>query len=306
VHVDGRVKIADNVVSGAWGNGIAVAGAAQAEVDNNAVSDTGLDGIFFAEVQRAVVRGNRVAGAGLLGGPRPSLAAINAHRTNAAVVEKNIVDGSAYHGIRFSGDAMVRGNYVVRSCRLLSDCAAIYTWRRGPDDRRPHAEVSGNLVVDVQGDSSVKLGVNDWFTGIYLDDFSNDVSVTGNVVVGANQGIYAHNAYAVDIHGNIVRALQKNLIDAADPKRVPRVLETPNKLVGNDERLGRFTVAFRARDGTPKEFALADGLEMLILPANAPPLVAGKAQPRCATMPALQGSSVVGAPMALSAVFDCN
>lgn len=306
VHVEGPVRVAGNLVTHAWGNGISVAGAALAEVESNTVADAGLDGLFFAEVRRAVVRGNRITDAGLWAGPRPSLAAINAHRTNSAVIEKNVVDGAAYHGIRFSGDAQVHGNIVARACRLLSDCAGLYTWRRGPDDVRPHSDVSGNVVFDVQGDTSVKLGVNDWFTGIYLDDHSNDVTVTGNVVVGANQGIYLHNAWANDVRGNVVRAALKTLIDASDPKRVPRVLQAPNRLADNDERQGRFSVVLRTRERAQAERIAADeNLELQIEPADASGAAPDRVR-RCATINVLQGRAVAGRPVAFGAVRDCD
>lgn len=238
VHLDGEVAIRAVRVREAAGNGVAIAGAPRAEVSGSRIERTGLDGIFFAEAARVEVRDNTVIDAGLFGGPRPALAAINAHRTDAARIERNRVDGSAYIGIRFSGDALVRGNVVTRTCRLLSDCAGLYTWRRNADDERPPTRIIGNVVFDADGDTQVKTGVNDWFVGIYADDFSNAVEITGNVVAGVNQGIYVHNAWGVTVTGNVVRARQRPLIDASDPAKVPRVRQRPNRFADNDDRKG--------------------------------------------------------------------
>lgn len=246
VRLDGQVTIEDVTIRRAYGNGIAVAGARQALVQRNRIEDVAQDAVFFAEVRHAEVRGNTVTGAGMYvsGGPRLALAAINAHRTDAAVVEDNEVDRSAYHGIRIAAAARVRNNQVRRSCLRLSDCAAIYTWRRNVDDRRPRSEISGNVIEGVAGDTSVKLGVNDYFVGIYLDEFANDVHVERNVIVDANQGIYLHNAYGNSVVGNIVAVRGKPKIDAADPKHLGAMAERPkNAWTDNLERSGNYQLA---------------------------------------------------------------
>src|SRR5690606_18665260 len=120
----------------------------------------GQDAIFFAESARVFVRRNTVLRAGLWGGPMPALAAINAHRTERAVVEDNLVDQSAYIGIRFSGASQIKRNIVLRSCQVLSDCAGIYTWRRNPGHVPPPCEVTDNTVIGVAGDTSVQYSHN--------------------------------------------------------------------------------------------------------------------------------------------------
>lgn len=240
VALDGTVRVDGVDIRRASGNGVAVAGARQAEVSGSIIEGTGLDGVFFAEAQRVVVRGNVVRNAGSYAGLRPALAAINAHRTDSAIVEDNVVERSAYHGIRFAGDARIRRNTVSQSCLLLSDCAAIYTWRRNADDRRPHADVTGNVIMGVQGDTAVKLGVNDWFVGIYLDDFSSDISVEGNVVAAVNQGIYLHNAQDVVVRSNVVAARQRTLVELAERLPAEPGRLAPNRLSGNDEMQGDF------------------------------------------------------------------
>ena len=245
VRLDGVVTIEDVTIRRAYGNGIAVAGARQALVQRNRIEDVAQDAVFFAEVRRAEVRGNTVTGAGMYvsGGPRPVLAAINAHRTDASVIEDNQVDRSAYHGIRIAAAAQVLNNKVLHSCLRLSDCAAIYTWRRNVDDRRPPSEISGNVIMGVAGDTSVKLGVNDYFVGIYLDEFSNDVRVERNVIVDANQGIYLHNAYGNTVVGNTVAVRGKPKIDAVDAKQLGAMAERSNGWRDNLERSGNYQLA---------------------------------------------------------------
>ncbi len=204
VHLNGTVRLDRVAVARSVVNAISVAGAAEAVVTACQIDGSGRDGIFFAEVKRATVRNCRVTDAGTYMGQRPTLAAINAHRTDAAAIEENEVRNSGYIGIRVSGDAKVRRNLIEDSCRNISDCAAIYTWRRNAADRRPPTEIAGNVIVGVIGDTSIKLGVNDYFAGIYLDEFTRDTAVRNNVIAGAAQGIYVHNAVQNAVTGNVL------------------------------------------------------------------------------------------------------
>lgn len=305
-RVDGTVRMRDVSVRRAYGNGIAVAGAISADIADSAIEDVGLDGIFFAEVQRATVRRNRVVNAGLYGGPRPSLAAINAHRTDSAAIEDNLIDGAAYHGIRFAGDASVLRNIVNRSCLRLSDCGGIYTWRRNVDDRRPPAVVRGNLVNVVRGDTSVKLGVNDWFVGIYLDDFSNNVSVTQNVVVGANQGVYLHNAWGNEVSNNVVRALQKTFIEAGDAHKSARDRLRDNSVHDNAELLGDYAATLRDGSSVAAAFGTEGRSALEIRPfGGAAGALTGAAR-HCSALAAPQATTSAPPVAAFSAIFDCN
>lgn len=263
LKVDGVVNISDVSITRAAGNGISIAGARFAQITHSYIEDTGLDGIFFAEVARAVVRNNVVTNAGLFLGPGPSLAAINAHRTDAATVEENQVRNAAYIGIRFSGDARIRGNIVESACLLLSDCGAIYTWRRGQHDQRSPVEVSGNVIIHVKGDTTVKFGVNDWFAGIYLDEWTRSANVSQNLVVNAGQGVYLHNARNNLVNDNfVIGARHKSFIekDSAHALLVgqARNQEIPNVFTDNTA-LDKNTQWFLRRNRT--EEAIAQDLD---------------------------------------------
>ena len=98
----------------------------------------------------------------------------------------------------------MQGNRIAESCISLADCAAIYTWRRGRSDHRAPVRVLGNLVLGVAGDASVKFGVNDYFAGIYLDEWTRRTEVRGNLLINVAQGIYLHNAFDNAVAGNLV------------------------------------------------------------------------------------------------------
>lgn len=238
LKLDGDVNINDVAIKHASGNGITIAGSSYAQITNSRIEDTAQDGIFFAEVKKAVVRRNKIANAGLYLGPSVSLAAINAHRTDSATIEENEVIRSAYIGIRFAGDAQIRSNVVDSACLYLADCGAIYTWRRGVNDVRPSVEISGNSVIDVKGDTSVKFGVFDYFSGIYLDEWTRATSVIGNVIVNAEQGIYLHNARGNVVEGNYILGARGDALREKDDAsilvgQIPMHQEVPNKLANN-------------------------------------------------------------------------
>ena len=253
VKSDGSVVLRDLSITLTGGNAVAVAGARLALVEQLRIDRCGGDGVFFAEVARAEVRDSSVRAAGLLHGAGPALAAINAHRTDAALIERNRIERAGYIGIRVGGDALVQGNRVAQSCISLTDCAAIYTWRRGRDDHRPPTRILGNLVVavGVGGDTSVKFGVDDYFAGVYLDEWTRRADVQGNVIIDAAQGIYLHNSFDNTVAGNLVlgaraQALQ-DLVDA--PVRAAQA-------VSGSEVANRLQAALIDKPAAPGEWTL--------------------------------------------------
>lgn len=302
-RLEGELLVRDVSVRWAAANGLAVSGARRVRVLDSSFLATGRDAIFFAEVQQVEVRGNRVEEAGLLLGPGQALAAINAHRTDAALIEQNIVRRSAYHGIRFAGQAQVRRNVLIDTCLLLSDCGALYTWRRHADDRRAAAELSHNLVVGVRGDTSVKFGVNDWFAGIYLDDYSNNLRVHDNVVVDANQGIYLHNAWDIEVANNFVRARQRGLVDKVDAGRSLPHRSRDNTWRSNDEALGRPVARWRGADGQETAFSFGGRVMLDLEPESSSP--ASAATGRCKPVAGVPASAD-GVGLPVLAVRECR
>lgn len=230
-------QVKDVIIERAGRNGLHIGGSIYAVVDNNTITDTGMDGIFLTEGRRVFVRGNTVRRAGLWGHPKSVLAAINAHRTSRASIEGNLVDGAGYIGIRFSGDAQVRRNIVLNSCQVLSDCGAIYTWRRDVNHVTAPCDVSYNTIIGVRGDTSVRYSMVDFFSGIYLDDFTRDVDVIGNVVLDAAQGIYVHNALRNKVIANSVLGTRDKpdaILLRIDRHRFPASENMHNEVRDND------------------------------------------------------------------------
>lgn len=140
--------------------------------------------------------------------------------------------------------ANVANNVVVNPCLSISDCGGIYT-RLARIDAKPtsaelgeiwtartahRAVVSGNVVVGNKSNTDgcpapqkdVLTGLDrpnvcaKQAVGIYLDDFTSNVKVSGNAVSGAEVGIYVHNGSHNLIQGNKVRGASHASFLASD------------------------------------------------------------------------------------------
>lgn len=138
---------------------------------------------------------NNVTDTGTISYPGWSHAAIEGGK--GANILNNTVDGTAYHGIRFSGTggSVVKNNTVSRYCVRLSDCAAIYTWN-GPK-LTGSTQLATVELNQVQGgrpnvEGAVGVGI-EVVGGIFLDDFSHGVTVRNNVVRDVPFGLVLRN-----------------------------------------------------------------------------------------------------------------
>ncbi len=168
-----------------WRAGIDVSRAASAEVTANTVLDTG--NIAYSGMSEAGI----FAGSG-------------------AVVDGNTIKRSIFRGIRFTGigGSKVSNNVVANFCTRLVDCAGIY-WRMGEKSVARvvtyTSSVVGNTVSDAVANTDGAVGPGtDLVAGIYLDDYSQGVTVSGNAVRSVPYGIYLHNASYNQVDANKV------------------------------------------------------------------------------------------------------
>lgn len=128
--------------------------------------------------------------------PGPSKAAIGAGR--GAIIRGNRIYGAGYIGIRPHQDSLVSGNHVENACLVLDDCGAIYT-----NGQNNNSIIENNTVLHVPGGRTGKpSNLASQSQGIYLDDLSSGVTVSGNTIVGADNGIQLHNAANNQIENN--------------------------------------------------------------------------------------------------------
>ncbi len=132
----------------------------------------------------------------MTGLPRPSIAAIGAG--SSAVIRGNRIYGAGYIGIRPQNNSLVSGNHVENTCLVLDDCGAVYVNGQNND-----GTIENNTVLRVVGGLAGKPAHHaSQSQGIYLDDLTTGVTVSGNTVVDADNGIQIHNAANNRIENN--------------------------------------------------------------------------------------------------------
>jgi parallel beta-helix repeat protein len=192
-------------------NGILFKGTSTGVIQNSKIFESFVDGINLKNTSNIIVYGNTVENSGVTNGPIKSFAAIQAHGSDNVDIERNTIINSGYVGIRFNRNSTVKNNVITDSCKTLADCGAIYSWvdsnyapASGYDEFNTPmlSVVTGNIVENVIGNMVGNPDVFASAPGIYLDELSNGVQVTGNTVINAEKGINLHNAFNVTVDGN--------------------------------------------------------------------------------------------------------
>jgi len=168
----------------------------------NTINNTGYNGIFSHQNGvGGVMKNNVITNTGLIPGTQPNDggAAIYSVAANT-VIEGNVVDNSGWGGIVFYGNnSIAKNNFVNHSCLIKDDCGGISTHGGFTGQ-----QIIGNIVLNSIGNSD---GSNDNTAmlghGIFLDDLSNSVTVSGNSVAGCGGvGYDFHRTYNLDINNN--------------------------------------------------------------------------------------------------------
>jgi Ca-dependent carbohydrate-binding module xylan-binding/Right handed beta helix region len=155
------------------------------------------------------------------GGFNPLVLIENATNTH---ILNNYVHDAASQGIGlyafYAGQSIdgsvVSGNVVLHTVQQMSDGGAIYVNMRGTGDSGGHVTISNNFVRDY-GAAGITGAA-----GIYLDDNSSNVTVTGNVVAPATEGAVSTGnlgATAFEIHDGNNNTIFGNIADLGDSGR---------------------------------------------------------------------------------------
>jgi hypothetical protein len=197
-----NVKLVGIVSGHSGGTGIRFVDCSNASIASSQVTDAqdiGIDAQYCANcsVTNSVIK--RIAilsGMGLgadghylgarIGGPN-------------GLFEGNSVDGIGYIGVDVRGTATVRRNVIRDFNRVKVDGGGVYTYENAD------VVITDNIVTDAPGSTA---GIP-WTTrsthGIYIDDNSERVVVSGNTVARVGgAGVLLHNANNVTVEGNTI------------------------------------------------------------------------------------------------------
>ena len=148
-----------------------IASATTMQVTNNTISDSGvvMNGTTAASLP---VRGRAAIRAGV-----------------SALVSGNSVSNTNYIGIQAGASSTVSNNVLAGTCAVLDDCGAIYA-----SSANNKSVISGNLVQNSRGALAGKAPLSAYTQaqGIYLDESASGVTVSGNTVVDADNGVQVH------------------------------------------------------------------------------------------------------------------
>lgn len=115
------------------------------------------------------------------------------------VFEGNTIADVGYLGIDIRDRATVRGNTIRRFNQVKSDGGGIYAFQASD------VVIADNLLADAPGTAAGTPLSTPGTHGIYIDDQSQRVVITGNTVLNVgSSGIYLHNAADVTVTGNTV------------------------------------------------------------------------------------------------------
>ncbi|WP_158598060.1 right-handed parallel beta-helix repeat-containing protein [Noviherbaspirillum saxi] len=175
-------------------NGILNSGGTHLSVDATTIRNSRHDAIAVKwGGGNEVIRNSTIDASGTIGMPTNAHAAINLTAGRGALVQNNQVTNSGYIGIRVFRDAKVNSNTVDGACQVLTDCGGIFT--SAPDRAALNTSIANNVIRNVG--KAQRLA---W--AIYLGDYANGTSVTGNTVSDSGNGMEILNGYNNLIDGN--------------------------------------------------------------------------------------------------------
>jgi parallel beta-helix repeat protein len=223
-------------VGGACGDNAAIFVGSTLDTNCNSTSTTGSNGaiILGNNVQKsgyaginvmsdsALIQLNTIDKTGTISRTRNVMYALYA-AAPGGTISGNTVTNSAYMGIAFSNKSKaiggvqaaetVKDNTVNKFCLFYADCGGIYTYNGNgdADQATPLTQgpstVSNNAVYDAVGDYQGSHNTDRHLTvGVYLDNFTANVSVKNNVLAKLGTGILMNSGSGNTIDGNVVHA----------------------------------------------------------------------------------------------------
>lgn len=212
-----NVSVDNFSISDTQKHAIEFIGSRYASISNSRIVDSRLDALagtrpWQATAQYATVRDNSISGSGIPSDPDspapiPASAFASIHAGQYAIVERNFVHRSTYVGIRSDKGSEIRGNHVLDSALLLDDGGGIYI-----QEIDNNGVIENNIVENVMGNLDGKPSLETQGVGVYLDDLTSGVMVSGNTIINADQGMHVHNAFNNIIDGNTFYGNRKNQI----------------------------------------------------------------------------------------------
>ena len=173
------------------------------DMENSTINHTNNNAISLTQIcDYATIRYNTITNTGAIPGMtninNGISTAINAPGANT-LIEYNTIDSVGYSAIKFFGsNTKINNNFLRNFCLILRDGGGIYTWNGSSKSVQSNIQILNNVVVN----NNVSSNLNTENYGIYLDDLSNNIVVTGNTTSNCGWGIELHSVFNVTVKNN--------------------------------------------------------------------------------------------------------
>jgi len=190
-------------------------------IQNNSISYCNNIGLTLA-LTNGTVSANTVKNSGAVAGmggiQGGDYSGINISGTNN-LLSNNDVENSGYHGVCVTGDNnIVKNNFINYFTMVKDDGGGIYFWGSTDTTKlNTGRQVVGNIILNgvraTPGTTGTFQGSSD---GIYMDENSSGVTISGNTVSTTPGGIKLHNTQSIIVTGNTLYNNDAQLISTRD------------------------------------------------------------------------------------------
>lgn len=176
-------------------------------IDGNLIEDADSHGIYLSATGNYTVTNNTLRRIGILPGHAGTINENTGIRASCdnTLIQYNIIDSVGYAGIRYAGNNdNIRNNFIQHYCMIVDDAGGIYTGN-GAGGTNSGNQIVNNVIINGASALEGTTANTGATSGIYLDDNTNGVTVTGNSVANNNlNGIFLHNTYNATITNNVL------------------------------------------------------------------------------------------------------
>jgi parallel beta-helix repeat protein len=203
-----RIQIRDCDVR--WSGIFAIQGGGvkQFVLEDSTIADTNSNAIGFhdettnCQIRRVAINNTGIfPGMGLSGDGTYNAISMVAGSDN--LIESFTITNTGYIPVHFGGSRItIRNGLIDGFAMVKDDSGGIYAWTGNTDNAAStDRKILGNIILNSKGAPAGAVGETKGF-GIYLDDATSNVEVSGNTVAHTSAGIFLHNAHHCQLTRN--------------------------------------------------------------------------------------------------------
>lgn len=208
-----HVTVKNSTMNGAGVDSIHATSYANCVFDNNVINDSNSNGITLVTVNNTNVTNNTLNRSGVIQGAGENFLGVTGYGSYSGIaigptaiassfsnlVQYNTVLYSGYCGIEIDGESYtVDSNYIDSACQVKDDGGGIYTWVGSSGVVYTGRTISNNIITNTTGASAGMADGLNQGSGLYTDDHSNHITITGNSVASCGlYGYFLHNSHEI-------------------------------------------------------------------------------------------------------------